>query len=399
MKAEDLLRYIGGIDDRYVAELHTEDDCAVAKIERVSLRKRVTAIAASLAVIILGTCLMLGSGLGTGSGMTDARNGDLQIPMAKNTVIMIDVNPSLRLEIDDRDVVISAKALNDDAKELGLELNVCGKNYKDAVTEVMRVMHDNKYLSELKNSVLITVVDPSETVAESYRKAAVDAVNAFGETAKFGVSVISQLLTDAEEYEDEALEAHISAGRMALIDKICEKCGSTADKLIGYNVQVLNQVLEYVGIPADVERVGSVAGVIDEVTQGVLGLASMTADSVIELSYSLFDFLLGLCDYYDEADVASQNNYELHIKQSVSDTGKVSWSISATGNELGGYGESQESGYTKDYELDNAWDTQEQIQGLLGIFGTEISTNDDKTSAEITSSLPGVRIKIRVNQK
>jgi len=399
LRSEDLLSYIGNVDDRYVEELFAESDTAVTSIKKVTKRRRFLAVAASLAIIILGTGIMMNLGFGMHSGQIYAKDRNEQIPMAQNTVLMLDVNPSIRLEIDDRDNVVAVSALNDDAKELTTDAELVGQNYKEAVTDILKLMHKDKYLTELKNSVLVTVFDPSETVAESYKAATVEVVKAYGESVNCELSILSQLLTDDSEYIEMAQEKHISTGRVALIDKICEESGETVDKFIDYNVQVLNQVLDYIGVPVGVERTGSVAGVIDDMTRSTLGIASMTVDEIIGFSYSIYDFLDDLSEYYDESDIVRQNGYELQVKQEVSNQSSPTWSISARDTAGASDKLTQGTVYSYEYTLgDGLLGVTKGIGGLFELFDSDTGNNDtESSSVETASTLPGVTIRFRAS--
>lgn len=128
MKSDDLLRHLGSVKDEYIEEIMTESVRSARR--RSGKRNAVASIAASLAIVILGTAVMASNGANVEKDEMSLDGSVQSIQMARNSVIMIDVNPSIRIEVNDRDTVVAVEGLNDDSKPVleGLELK--GKDYK-----------------------------------------------------------------------------------------------------------------------------------------------------------------------------------------------------------------------------------------------------------------------------
>ena len=157
MKSEELLRHIGSVKDKYIEELMSEPARPVRR--RADNRRLIASIAACLAVIMLGTSIMAANGVDVETGKMTLSGGITSLTMAQNSVIMIDVNPSIRLEVNDRGVVVKAEALNEDAQNVMAELELCGKDYTAAVTVVVGALQEKQYITDLKNSILVSVTD------------------------------------------------------------------------------------------------------------------------------------------------------------------------------------------------------------------------------------------------
>lgn len=157
MKSEELLRHIGSVKDEYIEELMSEP--AIPARRRAGNRGLIASIAACLAVVLLGTSIMAANGADVETGKMTLSGGITTLTMAQNSVIMLDVNPSIRLEVNDRGVVVEAQALNEDAQTVMAELELCGKDYTAAVTEVIGTLQEKQYITELKNSILVSVTD------------------------------------------------------------------------------------------------------------------------------------------------------------------------------------------------------------------------------------------------
>lgn len=185
-------------------------------------------------------------------------DGSVQsIQMARNSVIMIDVNPSIRIEVNDRDTVVAVEGLNDDSKPVleGLELK--GKDYKSAVSEIVTSLQEKEYITNLKNSILISVAAPNDDMSKEILSGAVETVEGIDKAIDYGLSILSQIVSLDDAAEATAEKYGISEGRVDIINKfVAEHSDYSFDKLVENNIQLLNQLFEYIGLPEGVERIG-----------------------------------------------------------------------------------------------------------------------------------------------
>ena len=76
---------------------------------------------------------------------------------AVDSIIELDVNPSIELSVNKKERVVEAKALNDDAATIMEEMDLKGADLDVAVNALIGSMLKHGYLSELQNSILISV--------------------------------------------------------------------------------------------------------------------------------------------------------------------------------------------------------------------------------------------------
>ena len=332
MKREDLYNYIGDVDARFIEELF-EDEFAERQSTVPKKRRNLRLIAASLAIILIGTAAMLTSFVGTGFGFVGVNDNRIQLGMTTNSIVMLDVNPSIMFEVNDRDVVVKYEALNDDAKKLKCDLNVVGKNCDDAIDLTLKVLNEKGYLTELKNSVLITVVDENAERAGALRKDIVDNVSRESSALDLTLSILSMVLDDGTKYIDEASKYDVSVGKIALIKGIIETNKTDKslkiDKLVGSSIQLINQLLTYVDVPKDVDRVGSAAGVVPDDQRKDAGVDEMDGDQLVNFLGALSDFFSKLSETYGEKDVANNEGYDLKVEKNTDKTGSDVWSLVA----------------------------------------------------------------------
>lgn len=292
MKSEDLLRSLNSVDDKYIDELFTD---SIKDAKPVSRKPRWALLAACFAVVILGGFAIFGGRNATDETVT-AQKPDLAAPVAaKNSVIMIDVNPSISLEVNKHGEVVAVNAENEDADALLAALDLKGTGYEEAVKTVVSVLQEHEYLTKYKNSLLITVVCENEAKAEDIRKNAVAAVIS-DNSDEGGFSVLSQIMKDDGEYSEAAGRFGISTGRMWLVEKTSKlNKDLLVENLATQTVHTLNQLYEYIGLPEFVERVGTAAGTAPKDCISQIDVSKLSAEEVVGLVKEVSDF-------YDEWD-------------------------------------------------------------------------------------------------
>ena len=75
------------------------------------------------------------------------------------TLISLDVNPSVEMKLDKKGRVVNTQALNKDGEKILENIKVSNENANTAVTGVVDSMIENGYINEYKNSVLLSVKD------------------------------------------------------------------------------------------------------------------------------------------------------------------------------------------------------------------------------------------------
>lgn len=322
MKSEDLLKYIGEVDDEFVDELFCEPSVKKKSNHRWGL------MAACLAVFLLGSGFMYHFRPATKSGTVDVAENGIKIAAAENSIIMLDVNPSMRFEVDDRGKVVSAVAVNDDAEPILDELELCELAYDEAITESVDALCNSGYVSSLKNSVLVTVLNKDEQQAERMLEAAVGAIDKYDEGLHYDLSVLSQTMTDEGPYKELAEKYRISSGRMKLLEALCDGNDSyELEDLVNNNVHTINQLLEYVGLPDFLSRKGETSGTVPVDYRESLSLETLSGGDILSFTNAISDFYDKMCAYYSEEDVANRFGYVFNIAESKNNDGTPLWNI------------------------------------------------------------------------
>ncbi len=263
MKRNKISRSMDYIDERWIAEAASTE--AVRK--PVSIWTRMASIAAALAILLVGG-IVLTRFIDFGSG---------------NTVIALDVNPSIELEINDKEEVIEIRALNKDAEIVIGDMDFRRVKLDVAMNAIIGSMLQNGYLSAEQNSILISVNTKKAENADALTAAVTEKVQALLGEQSIEASVMTQVFEKNDVINKEAEENGVSAAKATLIQKILAAGLANADgipytkeQLAEMNINELKLLLESKKIELD--GVGSEGVASDKKLIG--------ADRALEIAYT-----------------------------------------------------------------------------------------------------------------
>ena len=191
------------------------------------------AVAAALAVV----CCVF--------GLTSWRGAN-----AVASVVSLDVNPSIQLQVSKNENVLSAEALNEDARVILDGMDLKGTQLKVAVNAIVGSLLQNGYLDSLSSAILISVEDDDALRAARLESDLTAEVGAALQNASAGAAILSQTLASDSALNSMAQSGSISVGKAALIRDIQALNGSLDfDALSALSVEELQQLRE-TGAPA-----------------------------------------------------------------------------------------------------------------------------------------------------
>ncbi len=130
-----------------------------------------------------------------------------------DSVIGIDVNPSVELSVNKKNKVLSANALNEDAESIMQDMDLKGVDLNTAVNAVIGSMVTHGFFSDLDNAVLVTVSNDSISKASSLRFEVVSDIQNTLEQNKVRAVVYDQQVIEEAEVKKLAEEYKISYGK------------------------------------------------------------------------------------------------------------------------------------------------------------------------------------------
>ena len=186
------------------------------------------------------------------------------------STVYIDVNPSLELQLDQRDKVLRALPNNADGEAILADMDLKGVDVDVAVNALLGSMFRLGYLNETANEVLLSVESRSTEKAESLSARISETVEECLHTAVGAGTVYAQNVQGGEDLRTLAKQFDISVGRAWLLEKITAVYPDLSiDYLSGLSIHELCQLLRGMGVdPEDfIEMYGDdspVAGALED---------------------------------------------------------------------------------------------------------------------------------------
>lgn len=243
------------------------------------------AVAAMLAVLLCG-----GFGL---HGWNTAH--------AVASVVSLDVNPSIQLQVNQKEKVLSAQALNEDAQVILEGMDLRNTQLNVAVNAIVGSLLQHGYLDRLSSAILISVEDDDAQRAARLETSLTAEVDAALQNASAGAAVLSQVLTHDAGLETQAQTNSISVGKAAMIRRVQELNGQLAfADLAALSVEELKQLWE-TGAPALPIGKDAAAYAAQEYA-GLLEVSAVTWDVDPELDESPAHYEVELKTAFGEFD-------------------------------------------------------------------------------------------------
>lgn len=185
-------------------ELHSQ-----AVIRRLERRMRGFALAAAACF-----CVVL---MGGGAYQYHVQNARVE------SVIGIDVNPSVELSINRREKVLETRALNGDAETILDGMDLKGVDLNVAVNAVVGSMVTHGYLDDLDNAILVTVSNDSVRKARELRAAVVGDIERTLEENQVEAVVYDQQVIEEDEIKELASQYGISYGKAYFLKELIQQ--------------------------------------------------------------------------------------------------------------------------------------------------------------------------------
>lgn len=193
-------------------------------------------------------CLLM-----TGGGVWYYQYENRQI----DSVIGIDVNPSVELSINRRERVLKAEALNEDGNQILSDMDLNGVDLNVAVNAVVGSMVTHGYLDDLDNAILVTVSNDSMSRASALRSSVVGNIEKTLEENQVQAVVYDQQAVENDEIEELAKQYKISYGKAYFLKELIESNPDLAMKDMEWlSAITMEELAEWIGkdFPVSVEE-------------------------------------------------------------------------------------------------------------------------------------------------
>lgn len=140
-----------------------------------------------------------------------------------DSTIEFDVNPSLEIEVNKNEKIISINALNDDGKKVLGDMDFKDVDLDIAVNAIIGSMLKNGYLTVDQNSILVSVKNDNKERGEKLQKKLSEEINSILRASKIDGSIITQEYESNDEIKKIATNNNISEGKAELIKRILDE--------------------------------------------------------------------------------------------------------------------------------------------------------------------------------
>ncbi len=163
---------------------------------------------------------------------------------AVETVVGLDVNPSVELNLDNDYKIVDVKTNNEDGKKIVGDMNLKGSDIEVGVNALIGAMLKEGYIDELKNSLLISVTGDNEQENEKLREQLSLNIDELLKASDINGSIVSQTISD-KDIEALAKQYQISVGKAEIIQQLVSKNSLyTFDSLKNLSIHELNLLLQ-----------------------------------------------------------------------------------------------------------------------------------------------------------
>lgn len=174
------------------------------KKNNISILKKLISVAAAIVVLV-------GGGIGFSHYNT---------AHAIDSVVFLDVNPSIEISMNSAERVLKVTPLNKDGEIVIGKMDLGGSNIDVALNAIIGSMLKNGYIDEAKNSILLTVDNKDKNKGEALKLKLTSEIEDMLKMGKVKGAILGQTASKTEEVTKLAKEYGITEGKVQLINEI-----------------------------------------------------------------------------------------------------------------------------------------------------------------------------------
>lgn len=158
------------------------------------------------------------------------------------SVVSLDVNPSVTLNVNSKEKVLSAVPVNEDGGDILAGMDLTGVQLDVAMNAIVGALLTQGYVDELANSILITVEDDDAGRGARLQQELTDQTDAILANTSVNGAILSQTIQNSQQLQELSDAYGITTGKAALIQTIVDTGNSlhTFEELVGLSINDLN---------------------------------------------------------------------------------------------------------------------------------------------------------------
>ena len=179
------------------------------------------------------------------------------------SVVSLDVNPSVTLNVNSKEKVLSAVPVNEDGGDILAGMDLTGVQLDVAMNAIVGALLTQGYVDELANSILITVEDDDAGRGARLQQELTDQADAILANTSVNGAILSQTIQNNQQLQQLSDTYGITTGKAALIQTIVDNGNSlhTFEELVGLSINDLNLLYtSLITAPAEPSTGGGTSG-------------------------------------------------------------------------------------------------------------------------------------------
>lgn len=164
-----------------------------------------------------------------------------------DSIIAIDVNPSIEIRLNKSYRVLSVRANNADGEKLIQNKRFKNKNCDIVITDLTNSLSSEGYINQDKNSILVSVSNSNDIKAEEVKSRVVTDIKTSLNKKEIEPVIYKQSISNSttKKLEGLAKKYHISFGKMKLISSLIEKDPTlTIEELAPLTIEEIPEYVE-----------------------------------------------------------------------------------------------------------------------------------------------------------
>ncbi|MGN8897680.1 anti-sigma-I factor RsgI family protein [Flavonifractor sp. HCP28S3_F3] len=303
------------------------------------------------------------------------------------SLVSLDVNPSVLLEVNGAEKVLSAQPINDDAGEILDGMDLRGTDLNVAINAIVGSLLKHGYVDELANSVLVSVEDSNADRGAALEEKLTGEISQVLESASINGAILSQSFSGDDALRQKAEEYGISMGKAALIQSLVENSTHlTFESLAGLSINELNLLVNSTVVQDQPSQAGETVADQNAITStgtasqsGYIGLEAAQSAALTHAGLDAASVTWKEADYdyedgrmvYEMEFFANGVEYEYDVDASTGEILKMEkegaeWNVPSGGQNTGGQGNTG--------------------GGTSGVIGREAARDAALSSAGVTQS-------------
>ncbi len=254
----------------------------------IAMKKNTKRMISSFVAVAAALAILLGGGIVI-SSINNANK-------TAQSVVTLDVNPSLQISLNKNERVLGVKPLNDDAKKVVGDMDFENSSLEVTVNALIGSMVREGYINELANSILISVDSLHSKKGDELKQRLSNDIEKLLKNKNFSGAVLSQVVEHDDDIDDKAESYGITVGKARLIEKII-KANSlyTFEQLVPLSINELNLLIQSNAANQNVDKeISSVGNASDgkyigrvKAEEIALNHAGLQKDKVTELEVEI----------------------------------------------------------------------------------------------------------------